>query len=56
VYAACRLRANELNYEVAKTLTNIFRQTEKSEQGIQDIEAGRGIIKTMAEPETMENA
>jgi len=29
--------------------------TEKLEQGIRDIEEGRGIIKTMAELEAMEN-
>jgi len=29
--------------------------TEKLQQGIQDIEEGRGIMKTMAELEAMEN-
>jgi hypothetical protein len=30
--------------------------TEKLQQGIRDIEDGRGIVKTMAELEAMENA
>ena len=30
--------------------------TEKLQQGIRDIEEGRGIVKTMAELEAMENA
>ncbi|MCL1928339.1 MAG: hypothetical protein FWG07_06065 [Treponema sp.] len=30
--------------------------TEKLQQGIQDVEEGRGIIKTMAELEAMEDA
>ena len=30
--------------------------TEKLRQGLQDIEAGRGIVKTMAELEAMEDA
>lgn len=30
--------------------------TEKLQQGIRDIEEGRGIVKTMAELEVMENA
>ena len=30
--------------------------TEKLQQGMRDIEEGRGIVKTMAELEVMENA
>jgi len=40
--------------EVEKILHNAAF-TEKLEQGIRDIEEGRGIVKTMAELETMEN-
>jgi len=41
--------------EVEKILHNAAF-TKKLQQGIRDIEEGRGIVKTMAELEAMENA
>jgi len=41
--------------EIEKMRHNVIF-TEKLQQGTRDIEAGHGIIKTMAELEAMENA